>query len=241
VISARNTWAAYKINSLTAATIWELGGKHSSFKLAPGVRWEFQHDVRVRAAGDLFVTLFDDGAGPPTVEKQSRAIKLILDTRHMTVRRVAQHVHSPGLSSNFEGNFQQLPNRDDFMGWGQQPYFSEYDPHGRLVLDGHFLAGTPTYRAYRFPWTGTPVGAPAVAASSRGSTTIVDASWNGATTVADWRVLGGPAATSLRQVRRVRRSGFETTISVRAQRYVAAQALDGAGRVIGTSRTVRAR
>ena len=36
LISARNTWAAYKVNHQTGATIWALGGKHSSFRLAPG-------------------------------------------------------------------------------------------------------------------------------------------------------------------------------------------------------------
>jgi Arylsulfotransferase (ASST) len=240
VISARNTWAAYKIDPQTSATIWELGGKHSSFRLARGVRWAFQHDVRVRASNDLFVTLFDDGAGPPTVEKESHGIKLVLDLRHMTVRRAALHVHRPSLSSNFEGNFQQLPNRDDFIGWGQQPYFTEYDRHGHLVLDGHFLAGTPSYRAYRFPWIGTPAGPPAIAASTRRGLTTVYASWNGTTTTSVWRVLGGRTPTALRPLRRLHRSGFETAIHVRGPRYVAVQALDPAGHVLGTSSTISA-
>src|SRR5205807_3433307 len=96
-------WAVYKVDPLTDATIWELGGKHSSFRLARGVRWAFQHDVRVRAYGDEYVTMFDDGAGPPSIEKQSRGLKLVLDLRHMTARQVAQHVHNPSLSANFEG------------------------------------------------------------------------------------------------------------------------------------------
>src|SRR5262249_40474316 len=35
IISGRNTWAVYKANHNTAATMWTLGGKSSSFKLGP--------------------------------------------------------------------------------------------------------------------------------------------------------------------------------------------------------------
>jgi hypothetical protein len=235
VISARNTWAAYKVDKRTGAVIWRLGGRHSSFRLAPGVSWAFQHDVRVRAHNDLFVTIFDDGAGPPKVHQQSRGIKLILDLKHMRAAQVAQHVHAPSLLASFEGNFQQLPNRNDFLGWGQQPYFTEYDPRGRLIFDGRFVGSNASYRAYRFPWAATPSTPPAVLASNRGRTTTVYVSWNGATNVSSWRVLGASTPTSLRTVSTARKRGFETAISVAAQRYVLVQALDGAGRVLGQS------
>ena len=52
VISSRNTWAVYKVNHRTGAIMWTLGGKSSSFKLGAGASFAFQHDVRVRAAGD---------------------------------------------------------------------------------------------------------------------------------------------------------------------------------------------
>ncbi len=55
-----------------ARTIWELGGKRSSFRLAPGTYWAFQHDVRPRARNDQYITLFDDSAGPPQVHSLSR-------------------------------------------------------------------------------------------------------------------------------------------------------------------------
>ena len=47
IISSRETWGAYKVNHQTGAIMWTLGGKHSSFKLAPGTYWAFQHDVEV--------------------------------------------------------------------------------------------------------------------------------------------------------------------------------------------------
>jgi hypothetical protein len=66
----------------------------------------------------------------------------------------------------------------------------------------------------------------------------VYASWNGATQLASWRVLAAAGAGGrLTAVKTAAKSGFETAIPV-GQGYgsFVVQALDGAGRVIGTSR-----
>jgi hypothetical protein len=238
LISARNTWAVYKVSHQTGQIIWTLGGKQSSFKFGPGASFAFQHDARVRANNDMFITVFDDGAGPPPIEKQSRAIKLILDLKHMTARLVAQHQH--GLLANFEGSFQQLPDFDDFVGWGQQPYFSEYESHGRLIFDAGFVGGSSSYRAYRFQWNGTPATPPAIAYTA-GRTPTVYASWNGATNVSYWRVLGGSTPTTLQPLATTRKGWFETWIRLpSAPRYVVAQALDAHRHVLGTSAVAQA-
>ena len=52
VISSRNTSAAYKVSHATGAVIWRLGGKQSSFTMAAGASFAFQHDVRIRADDD---------------------------------------------------------------------------------------------------------------------------------------------------------------------------------------------
>ncbi len=237
IISARNTWAAYKLSSQTGAVMWQLGGRGSSFKLGPGASFAFQHDVLAQANNDLFLTIFDDGAGPPAVHRQSRAIKLILDLKRRTARLVAQHERA--LLSSFEGNEQQLPNMDDFVGWGQQPYFSEYDPRGRLIFDGHFVSANASYRTYRFPWTGTPLTPPAIAYTG-GRKPTVYASWNGATNVASWRVLGGPGTSVLHSLTSTRKAWFETDIALpTVPRYVAVQALDSSGHVLATSPTIQ--
>jgi hypothetical protein len=241
LVSARNTWAAYKVDHRIGNVVWRLGGKHSSFKLARGTYWAFQHDVRARAANDMFMTLFDNSAGPPAVHNQSRAVKLFVDLKHMTARQVASHVHSPSLSAANEGNVQQLPDRNDLVGWGNLGWFSEYNPRGQLLFDGHFADANSDYRAYRFPWTGTPAGPPAVAAGRHGSKMSVYASWNGATNVSAWRIFGGSSATGLRALATVRRTGFETAARVSAQRYAAVQALDSRGHVLGATGAVLVR
>jgi Arylsulfotransferase (ASST) len=241
VISARNTWAAYKVDHSSGATIWILGGRRSTFRMGTGAPFAFQHDVRVRAGHDLFVTLFDDGAGPPDVHRQSRGLKLFLDLKHHFAKTVGQDKHSPPLLAGFEGNYQQLAPGEDFLGWGQQPYFTEYNSHDQVVFDGHFIGGNASYRAYRFRWTGTPQTPPAVATSNRGSKTTVYVSWNGATNVARWRVLGGRSAAALRDVATAPKRGFETSITTGSQQYVAVQALDSGGHTLATSAVVRAR
>ncbi len=238
LISSRNTWAVYKLNQSTGAIMWTLGGKKSSFRLGPGASFAFQHDVRVRAYGDQFVTMFDDGAGPPYVHSQSRALKLELNLKHRTANVAGQHEHSPPLLSSFEGSDEQLPDRDDFVGWGQQPYFSEYNPEGKLVFDGRFVDDNISYRAFRFPWNGTPATPPAVATTRQGRKMTVYVSWNGATNVGSWRVLGGSNATALKPIVTARKVGFETAITTGARGYVAVQALGAKNRPLGSRSAV---
>ena len=238
IISARNTWAAYKVNRTNGAIIWTLGGKHSSFHMGPGAGFAFQHDVRVRGTGDRFITMFDDGAGPPSIHRQSRGLKLVLDLRRRTARVAEQDVHTPALSANFEGNLEQLPSLDDFVGWGQQPYFSEFDPQGHLLLDGRFVSNTSSYRAYRFNWSATPATSPAVAAQRGRKGIVVYASWNGATNVASWAVQAGASAQQLRPEAKARTQGFETAITIHSGSYVRVVALDARGTQLGASSPV---
>ena len=239
IVSSRDTFAAYKINHNTGQVMWILGGKRSSFQMGRGARFAFQHDVRVYD-NDSTVTLFDDGGGPPRVHRWARGLTLRLDFRHMTAAMIGQDEHSPPLSSDFEGNDQILPGGDHFVGWGQLPYFTEFNSRGKIVFDGHFVDANANYRAYKFRWTGRPHYPPSVAARG-GRPTIVWASWDGQTAVRRWRVFGGRNPKSLRAIRTVGIRGFETRVPIRRERYVAVQALDGKGRPLKTSAIVRVR
>ena len=237
IVSMRNTSAVYDIDHRSGRVIWTLGGKHSSFKMGPGTATWGQHDATVQPDGTL--TLFDDGAGPPTVHPFSRGIHERLDTGRMTATLVDEYIHSPPLSANFEGSMQQLSDGDVFVGWGQQPYFSEFTPAGKQVFDAHFDLATSSYRAYRFPWSGEPLTLPALAVepTADGSADVY-ASWNGATEVTDWQVLSGVSPRALAPSARVPRSGFETQIAVGGSPYFAVQALSSSGQVLATSKPV---
>ncbi len=153
---------------------------------------------------------------------------------------VAQYEHPAPLRSGSQGNIQTLANGDVFIGWGAEPYFSEYTSAGTLLYDAHFHGSYQAYRAYRFGWTGVPGGKPAAVASASAGKLTVYVSWNGDTRTATWRLLAGASASSLAPVASATRTGFETALQAPAPAaYVAVQALDSSGAVIGTSKTIR--
>ena len=147
---------------------------------------------------------------------------------------------SPPLSSGSQGNVQALEDGDLFVGWGAEPYFSEFNTSGTLLYDAHLHGSYQSYRAYRFGWTGAPSQPPAAAASKASNGTVtVYASWNGDTRTVDWRLLAGPSKGQLLPIGGASRTGFETAIRApRAARYFAVQALGGEGEVLGTSAPV---
>jgi hypothetical protein len=234
--SARNTWTVYDIDGRSGQIIWRLGGRRSSFAMGPGTGIAYQHDPRDLPDGTISV--FDNGASP-AVHSQSRGVVLSLDPQHKAVTRVSQIVHSPGLSAESQGNLQALPNGNWFIGWGQVPELSEFGAQGQLLFDARLPRFTQSYRSYRFPWTGTPAHAPALAfQAAAGGGGLVYASWNGATLVDSWRVLTGAGPTGLSPAAGAQRSGFETAVAVPAGTvgpYVSVQAIDAAGGVLGAS------
>jgi len=237
IISARNTWTVYKLDRRTGRILWRLGGKRSSFTLAPGTAFAYQHDAQPDPDGTI--TVFDNG-GNPRVHPESRGIDIALDTETMTASLVHQWTHPRKLIANSQGNVQTLANGDRFIGWGGDPDLTEFSPDGRVVFDAAMADPDTSYRAYRFPWRAKAPGRPAVAVSSAGpGTATVYVSWNGATDVAAWRILAGPNAQSLIPVGQAPRTGFETrTEVVTSEPFLAAEALSRSGKVLGVSAPV---
>jgi hypothetical protein len=239
----RNTWAAYKVNIATGRIVWTLGGRHSSFALGPDAAFQWQHDVVVYPGSPL-VTLFDDhccqitGGGTyvsPT--GPSRGLVLTLDSSTHTASLADQYAHGSDFDADYMGSTEPLPGGNELVGWGSASYLSEYTASGQLLLDATLPRPDITYRTVLEPWVGLPLDPPAGAARRAGGKTIVYASWNGATQIASWRVLGGSSAGAPARVASAARSGFETSIPV-AGGYSTfeLQALDRRGQVIGTSR-----
>jgi hypothetical protein len=233
LVSARNTHAVYKINRRTGKILWRLGGKRSDFTFGPQVRFAWQHDARRRPDGTL--TLFDNSAAPK-VRMQSRGLILRLDMSRMRATLVHTYVHEPPLLSVDQANMQRLPNGHFLIGWGHQPYVTEFGRHGRTLFDARFgRSGVDSYRAYRFSWTGRPRQPPTVAVGKE----KVYVSWNGATEVRKWQLLAGPRKKALRPVRTVFKKGFETAIPLSGDaQWVAVRALDRRDRSLARSAAV---
>jgi hypothetical protein len=197
----------------------------------------------VAPAGGSTVTMFDDhccqltGGGtsvPATVP--SRGLVLKLDQATHTARLVAQYKGDGAFETEYMGDTQPLANHNVFVGWGSEPYFSEYSRSGKLLLEGQFPRPDLTYRATLEQWVGLPLSPPAGAARQTDGRTIVYASWNGATRVVSWRVLAGLSASRLTVVSTRPKSGFETAIPVpQTERSSSPGSLTADGRVIGAS------
>jgi len=237
IVSGRHTWCVYKVNRTTGAILWRLNGKSSDFAMTAGSGFAWQHHVRSLTSTEL--TIFDDGAGPEKTEKQSRGLKVLLDTKKRTAHLVTQLLPQPTVLAGSQGSVQELPDGHVFVGWGSAPYFSEYRADGTLLFDAQLQEGSHSYRTYRSVWVGRPTTTPAVAAERQGARVSVYASWNGATEVAAWQVRVGPKANLLSPLQNFARSGFETAMTVATdQPFVAVRALDRNGTVIGRSDAV---
>ncbi len=212
LVSSRHTHTVYAIRTSDGKVLWRLGGKKSDFTSGPRTRFAWQHDARRLPDGTIM--LFDNAASDPG-KARSKVLVLRVDEQRRTATLARSYVHSPPLLSTSQGNAQLLPGGHIFVGWGSNPYATEYDRAGNVLFDLRFGVGrVDSYRAFRFPWTGLPTTPPAVALRPGADRTTVYASWNGATEVAGWRILAGPDASRLSPVATVAKDGFETHVTV---------------------------
>jgi hypothetical protein len=239
LVSARNTWGVYEISRATGKVLWRLGGKRSTFRLGPSASFAWQHDARRRSDGTITILDNESGAGS---EQPPRVISLRLDPQWKIATLVHADVAPKGVLSASQGNAQLLSNGHLLVGWGSVPRVTEFDASGTIVYDATFTRGDDSYRAYRFTWSATPSGRPAIAVEAPADDRrTVYASWNGATAVASWRVVAGAVAEHLEPVGSARKTGFETRISVSTSKpLLAVEALDAAGTVLATSAAVPA-
>lgn len=243
ILSARNSNGIYKIERTTGRVLWRLNGTRSDFAMGEGTPFAYQHDARVHPNGEL--TLFDNAESDQGKEGEipSRGVVLRLDEEARTATLVREYLHPTGVLSVSQGNMQVLPNGNVFIGWGSAPVFSEFDAEGNFLFNGRFPTGANSYRAYRFPWVGTPGAPPDLAVETGlGDDLTVYVSWNGATEVVDWEVLAGPAPEGLAPAARGAKIGFETALAVTtAEPYLAVRALDANGEVLGVTEPIMPR
>jgi hypothetical protein len=236
IISAKSTAAVYKLDRKTGAVLWRLGGRKSDFQIPSGAGFFYQHDARVHPDGTL--TVFDDGTGDASYP--SRGLRLRLDQQAKTCSLVEAYPHPTPLVATSMGNAQVVPGGGMMVGFGDQPYLTEFGPKGDVRFDAKFDGDAWNYRAFRNVWVGKPATRPVAAVHRSGRDAVLSVSWNGATETAYWRVDAGPKASALRPVKTVPREGFETTIRLDGVPLAfAVTALDRTKRARGTSKVYR--
>jgi Arylsulfotransferase (ASST) len=244
LISLRNTWGVYDVKA--GVVQWTLGGRGSQFAFAKHAAFEWQHDAQLHGH---VLTVFDDACcefivnpkpGLGKASGPSRGLALNVDFAHHTVTLRRQYVRL-GNPQHFDtatqGNTQLLPNGDAVVGWGGQPYVSEYNRAGKLLFDFAFPSPNDTYRAYVSPWVGLPpASAIGHAIRRHGATVLVYVSWNGATQVARWRLWAGNSAKHLKVVAVAAKVSFETTLQTKRFKVYKLQAVDARGKILGASK-----
>lgn len=210
LISGRNTWCVYKVHRTTGEVIWRLNGKRSDFKVPDNAGFSWQHHVRSHGRSKL--TVFDNAN---ITGHSSLGLILELDERRREVSLKQAFQHPAKFVAGTLGSVQVRPNGNVFIGWGAQPYFSEFAPDGTLLVDGQFNSETRSYRTFLTDWHGRPTDQPTmVARADAGGGFVIYASWNGATEIDHWTVLAGSDPASLQPVGSQPWTGFETTIVV---------------------------
>lgn len=221
------------------------------------------HDFRLTPQGQALLSAYspiesDSSTGGLTLDRVIQEI----DPPTGLVMREWHSVGSVPVAN--PRSTQSLPNGNRLLSGAGLPSFTESDRNGQTVFDGRLPDGDTSFGVYRYRWSGRPEQPPAVAAFTHSrpgppckpqrpgefcptievlvSETTVYMSWNGATGVASWRVLGGSSRTSLQPASVVKRSGFETNVTLPGSvPYVQVQALSPSGAVLASSGIVKSK
>lgn len=203
--------------------------------------FEWQHDARFRD-GNTTISLFDNAATSwEQNATESRGMVLTMDYTSMTVELAEQTLPYNASLSESQGSMELQPNSNWLMGWGQEPYLSEYSHDGTMLWSAQFGVGNVQgYRASRGNWTAYPTTTPAmnVTKDDTAATYDIYVSWNGATEISSWELLGSDSdAAKGTSLANVTKTGFETSFTLQqsdvSATYFQARALTASGETLG--------
>ncbi|GAA5907935.1 hypothetical protein JCM6882_001532 [Rhodosporidiobolus microsporus] len=244
LVSMRGPSTIYYIDGQNGEIIWRLSGKQTNFTMGTNATFWYQHDARLVAGSDITsskfqISLFDNAAGGgEPAESTARAIVLELDTDAWTAELVWEAFPSFGTPAASQGSHRIESNGNHVVGWGATPYFTEYDSDENIVHDvafGTTASVVQSYRAFKQSWAGYPLSTPSLAINSSSAY----ASWNGATDVASWALMGGSSESGVSTVvATTEKTGFETEVASglnETYTFFAAAALAFDGTCLGVS------
>ncbi|MEJ2598557.1 MAG: aryl-sulfate sulfotransferase, partial [Anaerolineales bacterium] len=217
------------------------------FKFINGQPFAYQHDVRQLPNGDI--TVFDN-QGTQQNPAPSHAIEYKIDVANKTATQMWEYTHTPPVFATFMGNTQRLADGNTFMDWGAPSTadgykwvtMTEVNPDNQTVFELTFDQPYVSYRAFRFPWQGSPDTLPDLAFKADASGITLGYSWNGATDVASYNVLGGSSPQALSQIETKDKTDFETqshlTNLAQGECYYQVAALDERGKELARSKVI---
>ncbi len=215
LLSSRDLDEITKINLQTGDVMWRLGGKENMFTFVNSQTFAYQHDVRQLPNGDI--TVFDN-QGTQEVPAPSEGMEYKIDETNKTVTQVWEFTRTPPVFATFLGDVQTLSDGNMVVGWGAPSQakgysfvtMTEVNPNNQTIFELIFDQPYVSYRAFRFPWQGTPAALPDLAYKLDRNVLTLGYSWNGATEVASYQVYGGTALQSLHLLEENPKTDFET-------------------------------
>lgn len=155
----RNTCEIVKVNRMTGAMMWRMGGRKSDFTFIgeneanKPAYFTFQHGFRLLPNGNFL--LFDNGNLHAQVF--SRGVEYKIDQVNKTATMVWQYRHTPDVYAPTRGSVQKLPNGNRIIGWGSASFvgvgktmITELSPTDQVLFEMESLDKMPSYRALKF-------------------------------------------------------------------------------------------
>ncbi len=151
ILSFRQLDAIYKVNRLTGAIVWKLGGTHTSKSLRvlndPEGSYPLggQHDPRLLPDGTI--SIFDNNTG---LDRPPRVVRYQIDEKAKTARLVESFEDPTATASPCCGSARQLPSGGWLVSWGGLKFTGAYNSEGVNVFRLQYPGGF-SYRSVPVP------------------------------------------------------------------------------------------
>jgi len=151
IVSFRNLREITKIDAVSGAVIWRMGGRRNEFTFLDSFSPVFagQHSARISEPGELMML---DNLGSPG---ESRAERYTVDEGGRTARLAHSYSSIPHVVTQIGGSVQNLPGGRTLVSFGTAGRVEEYDAAGRVMWGIEGDAGY-VFRAQRIRSLYTP-------------------------------------------------------------------------------------
>ena len=234
LVSARNTWAVYKVARRDGAVVWRLGGKKSDFALGKGAHFAWQHDARHHGNGESHHHLRQRrlASGRAAIEGDRAR------SRHepeAAPRSPAPARTRPRPRPTSSATFRRSRTATCSSAGARAPTSPSMGPTAASASTRPCREGArATAPSVSLGMPGPPRRPRSLARHGR-----LYASWNGTTETAAWQLLTGRTKTALKPISTVPKSGFETVLTPPANaRFAAVTALDRDHKPLATTPTI---
>lgn len=242
----RHQSAIFLISSGDGSIIWQLGGPRSSFIHTDNFNFSSQHDAQIYSQNEThtvisFLDNASDGVSITADCSSALLVSLATATTPMIATVIKKWDRPDGLYTARRGNIQFLENKNILVSWSESGYTSEFSLDGTLVQQVYSqYERFAEYRQYKFSWEASLQVSEPIAFASHvygatkdTATTVLYASWNGATEVESWNFYSSELPEQVQRpslIAQMAKKGFETVAMVPGQHsfiFVEAMSKDG--------------